>query len=45
MTLVREGTELSAPDLARSIIEALEAFRLSRPPEDDATLVVIKLKG
>jgi sigma-B regulation protein RsbU (phosphoserine phosphatase) len=45
MTLVREGAELSAPDLARSIIEALEAFRLSRPPEDDATLVVIKLKG
>jgi len=43
LALVRERADDSAAAIARSIIEALDAFRHPRPPEDDATLVVIKI--
>ena len=45
MAMVREGAKQPAADLAESIIAALDTFRQLRPPEDDATLVVIKVKG
>jgi sigma-B regulation protein RsbU (phosphoserine phosphatase) len=43
MTLVREGADQSAVGMARSILDTLEAFRHPLPPEDDTTLVVIKI--
>jgi sigma-B regulation protein RsbU (phosphoserine phosphatase) len=43
MALVREHADKSASEMARSIIEALDTFRHPQPPEDDATLVVIKI--
>jgi sigma-B regulation protein RsbU (phosphoserine phosphatase) len=43
MDLVKARAERSAQEMARSIIEALEDFCHPRPPEDDATLVVIKI--
>jgi sigma-B regulation protein RsbU (phosphoserine phosphatase) len=43
MALVRERAKASAAAIARSVIDALDTFRHPRPPEDDATLVVIKV--
>ena len=43
MDLVKTRAAQSAAEMARSIITALEDFRQHRPPEDDATLVVIKI--
>ena len=43
MDLVKARAAQSAAAMARSIIGALDAFRHSRPPEDDATLVVIRI--
>ena len=43
MALVREQADNSATEMARSIIETLDTFRHPQPPEDDATLVVIKI--
>jgi sigma-B regulation protein RsbU (phosphoserine phosphatase) len=45
MTLVRAKADESATTMARFIIEALDTFRHPQPPEDDATLVVIKITG
>ena len=45
MALVRAQADLSATEMARSIIEALDTFRHPQPSEDDATLVVIKITG
>ena len=45
MTLVREHAEEGAAAIARYLIEALDTFRHPQPPEDDATLVVIKVTG
>jgi len=43
MDLVKARAAQSAAEMARSIITALEDFRQHRRPEDDATLVVIKI--
>jgi len=43
MNLIQTRADRSARELARAVVEALESFRGSRPPEDDATLVVIKV--
>ncbi len=43
MSLVRQSAERPAPEMARTILDALDAFREPNPPEDDATLVVIKI--
>jgi serine phosphatase RsbU (regulator of sigma subunit) len=43
MALVRAHAERSAAVIARVLIDALDAFRHPRPPEDDATLVVAKV--
>jgi len=43
MDLIKTQAERSAREMARALVEALDAFRHPRPPEDDATLVVIKL--
>lgn len=45
MALVRAQADQSATEMARSIIEALDTFRHPQLPEDDATLVVIKITG
>ena len=41
--LIRNQAKRSAREMARAVIEALDTFRHSQPPEDDATLVVIKI--
>jgi phosphoserine phosphatase RsbU/P len=43
IALVSEQADKSASEMVRSIIEALDTFRHPQPPEDDATLVVIKI--
>jgi serine phosphatase RsbU (regulator of sigma subunit) len=43
MELIKCHADRSARGMARAVIEALDAFRHPRPPEDDATLVVIKI--
>jgi len=45
MALVKELANESATVMACSIIEVLDTFRHPQPPEDDATLVVIKITG
>jgi len=45
MALVRALADESATKMTCSIIEALDTFRHPQPPEDDATLVVIKITG
>jgi serine phosphatase RsbU (regulator of sigma subunit) len=45
MALVRERAQETAAGIAGAMIAAVEAFRHPRPPEDDATLVVIKVTG
>ena len=41
--LIRNQAERSAREMARAVVETLDAFRHPQPPEDDATLVVIKI--
>ena len=41
--LIRNQAERSAREMARAVVQALEVFRHPHPPEDDATLVVIKI--
>ena len=43
MDLIRARTDRSAREMAIAVIEALDTFRHPRPPEDDATLVVVKI--
>jgi len=45
MDLIRNQADRSAREMARAVVEALDAFRHPRPPEDDATLVVIKISA
>ena len=45
MTLMKAYTGESAVEISRSIIAALDVFRQPLPPEDDTTLVVIKVTG
>jgi sigma-B regulation protein RsbU (phosphoserine phosphatase) len=41
--LIKNQANRSAREMARAVVEALDAFRDTQPPEDDATLVVIKI--
>jgi sigma-B regulation protein RsbU (phosphoserine phosphatase) len=45
MALVKGQADQPAAAIAGSIIKALDDFRQSRPPEDDATLIVIRITG
>ena len=45
MALVKAQADQPAAAIAGSIIKALDDFRQSRPPEDDATLIVIRITG
>jgi len=43
MDLIKTQAGRSAREMARALVETLDAFRHPRSPEDDATLVVIKM--
>ena len=43
MALVREHADRRAAVIAQALIEALDSFRDTQHPEDDATLVVVKI--
>ena len=43
MDLIKTWADRSAREMAHALVEALDAFRHPHPPEDDATLVVIKM--
>jgi serine phosphatase RsbU (regulator of sigma subunit) len=43
--MIRQNSKARAQDILNAVISALDNFRGDAPPEDDVTLMVIKIEG